>query len=603
MKEERRWIVPDSPTRPPNFQGAVALMFPLSRRERVSIFRSFPKRPSFSLLPIAGLISVGCLVSCMVSPTPVRMEPPPRVERRPYSVSAKTPTPSVLSSQAALLPAASQQIPPVGGPAADALVTTAGAGLLLSPAADSTTQSLADLLYRIVAATEEHEPRLGKRDSDLAQLDAEMKDIRFSVGWEVELVKRETEFDATRHAIRKGTTLGLDGRPRRAYDLRGHYSREEDELIVRLRRSFLGPDHEKYVKIAERQVEKMGIVLEKQAIRRGIHLATIQAVLEILHFQTVLPLIEQQISLAQNEAKILEKFQKAGEALRKDVLAAQKQVVLLEEQRLSYRNLIRQRLAELRQKSGSRDLTVPGTLPSVAALPSPPTSLNEEELTSEVLVSREDYVIAQERLRLGEHMATHLAWYLPRVDFEAAWNDYSDDRRFLDTRRTDEGNQFSTELTLNVPLNLPYRGLKRREQYRAQQTGFLFDMEEMRATVANEILRAHVDWQQAFLRCRATSASLAAALEEERQTRLTVKHMPVEVQGIAEIKEIEAQLRVLEARAACAGAEYTLWNAQARWDYQTGSSPIDEAVGPYAERDRRAAERKGWLQWWTSLIR
>ena len=483
------------------------------------------------------------------------------------------------------------------------LVASSGNSSTASLNARVTSQTLANLLYRIVTATEEHDLRLAELDSRIQQLDAEMKDLRFSVGWEFEVVGREMDIDANRHTVREGETLGLDNRPRRAYDLRGHYDREQDELIARLKRSFLGPDHEKYVRIAERRIEKMNTIIRKQDIRREIHLATLQTVLEILYRQTVLPLLSGEIALAQREVEMLATFRKVGEALRKDQLGAEKQLRALEEQRLIHQNSLALSLNELRQKTGIANLTLPTTLPLVAGSSAPPASFHEADATSRALTDRTDYIVAQMRLRLADQMAAYMAWYWPRVDFEVAWDKFEDRRGFLDQSRNDKGKQFSTELSLNVPLNSPYRSLKRREAFRAAHQGYARQTEQMRDTISNQVLRAYLNWQQAQLHRTAAEAGLAQALEEARQTDLVAQQLPEEIQGIAEVKQIEARMKALDAQMALSDAERELLLAQARWDYQMGDSPIDEAVAPYEESDRRAAEKKGWLTWWTNLMK
>ena len=466
-----------------------------------------------------------------------------------------------------------------------------------------TSQSLAGLLFQIVAATEEHDPHLGELHSEIARLDAEMKDLRFSVGWELEVSRQTLEIDADRHSARKGTTLGLDGRPRRAYDLRGDYDRDQDELIVRLKRSFLGPDHEKYVKIAQRRIEKMGLLIRKQELRREIHLATLQAVFEILYCQTVLPLLDDQIALARREREMLAVFQKAGETLRKDVLEAEKKLRSLEEQRLIHQNSLALSLNELRQKTGIVGLALPTTLPLAASAPPLPVPLDEAKATSQALEDRTEFIVAQLRLRLADQMVTYMAWYWPRVDFEVAWDKFDDRRRFLDQSRDDTGKQFSTELTLNVPLNSPYRSLKRREAFQAARESFARQEEQLRAAISNQLLRAHLNWQQAHLHRAVAEAALAQAAEEARQTELVAQQLPEEIQGIAEVRQVDARLKTLEARLALCAAERDLLLAQARWDYQLGNSPIDEAASPYEQSDRRAAEQKGWLSWLMNLMK
>jgi len=479
----------------------------------------------------------------------------------------------------------------------------------ISLAADLTSRTLADLLCRIVAATEEHDPHLAVLDSNMKQLDAEMKDIRFSVGWELEIVKREMKLDAERRDVRQVSPGAPRATTRNPHYLLGDYDREESDFIIRLTRSFLGPDHEKYVKIGERRLEKMGFVIEKQKVRRDLHMATLRAILSILYYQTVLPLVSEQIAVARQQIEMLTKFQQAGEALRKDVLAAQKQLRTLEAQRLLHQNSLRLALSELREKAGDPKLALPTTVPLVADFSLPPTTFDPQDTPRYALTGRTDYLVADMRVRLADTMATYMAWYWPRVDFEVAWNEYKDHRRFLPDDafekdyRYDKGKGFSTELRLNVPLNLPYRGWKRYESFRAVQERYLKEMDRLRMDIENETLRAYLIWQQAHLHREVARDQLAQAEEEVRETGLLTQQLPDEVQGLAEVKYLDARLKALEARAALCDAEHQLLLAQALWDYQTGNSPIDEAVAPYEEQDRRAAERKVWLTWWTSLTK
>jgi len=455
----------------------------------------------------------------------------------------------------------------------------------------------------MVAATEEHDPRLATLDSTIKQIDADMKEIWASVGWEFEAVKQNFDYDSTRHSLRRGTTLGLDGKPRRAFNLFGDYDRDERDFILRLKRSFLGPDHEVYVKISGRRLEKMDAVIRKQEIRRDIHLATLQAVLEVLYRQTILPLVEEQIALAQREVQLLSAFQKAGEALQKDLLAAQRQLHAFEEQKLIDRHSIRISLNDLRQKTGLPSLALPTTVPLVADSLAPLDNLNEEEATSLALTGRLEYVVAEMRVRQAERMADYMSWYWPRVDFEVAWNKYKDTRRFLDDFRQEKGRIFSTELSVNIPLNLPYRGWLRRESFRATQQRYQNEMEQIRRTIENQTLRSLLDLQQARLHDSVARDDLTHAREEARATELLAERLPEEIQGIAEVGRLEALRKVLDARIALCTAEHQLLLAQARWDYQVGNSPIDEAVTPYENLDLRAAEKKGWLRWWTSLMK
>lgn len=476
-------------------------------------------------------------------------------------------------------------------------------------AGDLTSQTLGAALYRIVTATEENDPRLAEFDSKMKQIDAEMKDLRFSVGWEFEVAKRELEIDADRRDVRRISSQAPRATARRPHYLLGDYDREESDLILRLKRSFLAPDHEKYVKIAERRLDKMGLVIDKQKVRRQLHVATLETLLAVFFCQTALPLVDEQIALARREIELLTMFQKAGEALRKDVLAAQKRLRALEEQRLIHRNSLTLGLNELRLKTGSSSLTLPMTVPVVASASPPPSTFDPQETTSYALSGRTDYLVAQMRARLADQMATYMAWYWPRVDFEVAWNEFRDHRRFITddhwdkNYRYDKGREFGTELTLNVPLNLAYRGWKRHEAFRAVHESYLKQADLMRANIENDALRAYLGWQQAYLHREVARDQLAAALEERREMELVAQQLPEEVQGLAEVKYLEAQTKVLEARVELCDAEYELLLAQARWDYQTGDSPMDEAAAPYEERDRRAAERKVWLTWWTSLMK
>jgi hypothetical protein len=470
-------------------------------------------------------------------------------------------------------------------------------------AAEFTSQTLARLLFQIVAATEDHDPRLAELNSQIAALDAEMKDLRFSVGWEFDVRRQETEYDATRRAVRRPLKPGQTGRPGQPYDVRGDYDRDQDDLILRLRRSFLGPDHEKYVKIAQRRLDKMTLLIKKQEIRREIHLASLQAALDVLYRQTILPVLDQQIALARREIELLAAFQKVGDVLHKDRLEAEKQLRGLEEQRQIHRNSLILSLNELRQKTGLPNLTLPTTLPLVAGSSAPPAAFDPAETTSRALTGRTDYFVAQRRMTLADQMASYMAWYYPRVDVEFGWDKYSDRRRFLNEARDDVGWQFFTELGLNVPLNLPYRGLKRREAFRAVHESYARQMDQMRMTIENQILRTYLDRQQAEVHRAFAASSLAQAAEETRHTELLAQQLPEEIQGIAEVKQLEARIKMLEARVALCNAEHELLRAQARWNYQMGESPIDEAVAPYEEKDRRADEEKGWLKWWTNLIR
>ncbi|MBM3334174.1 TolC family protein [Candidatus Sumerlaeota bacterium] len=464
-----------------------------------------------------------------------------------------------------------------------------------------TSRGVGELIYQIVVATEEHDPRLAAHDSQVRQLEAEIKDLRFSVGWEIEVAGRHVDFDATRHAVREPGQLDLYGRERRPYDLRGPYDREDSELIVRLKRSFLGPDHEKYVKIAERTIDLMDEEIRKQEARRSAHLATIETVSKILYAQAILPVLDERVALVRQQIEILLALQKAGAALRKDLLEADKQLKTLEEQRLIYDNSIRLGLNELRQKTGWPTLTLPAILLVGSTSPAPPRAFNEHEATSQALNNRLDYHIARERVRLANEMAAYMAWYLPRVDFEVGWNDYLERRHFLESRRRESGTQFSAELSLTYQLASPYRSWKRRQAFRARQEGLQREMDQMRATFTNQVLRAHLDWQLACLHHGVTSASLAQALEEARQTDLLAQRLPGEIEGIAEVKQMESKSKATGERIALLEAERDLLLAQARWEYMMGNSPVDEATAIYEERDRRAAQRKSWLSWWTNL--
>ena len=78
--------------------------------------------------------------------------------------------------------------------------------------------------------------------------------------------------------------------------------------------------------------------------------------------------------------------------------------------------------------------------------------------------------------------------------------------------------------------------------------------------------------------------------------------VPEQIQGISRIKQLRAQSDVLDARVELYTASWRLLQAQARWDYVMGDSPIDRATAPYEQQDRRTAEKRNWLLWWMSLI-
>jgi hypothetical protein len=96
---------------------------------------------------------------------------------------------------------------------------------------------------------------------------------------------------------------------------------------------------------------------------------------------------------------------------------------------------------------------------------------------------------------------------------------------------------------------------------------------------------------------------VAGARAAARELAVLVRELPDEVQGNPQLKQIDARLEVLAARAAILQAEYQLLLAQAKWDYLAGSSPIDEAVAPFAAGEREALERKSWIQWLTILTK
>ncbi|MCX8035562.1 MAG: TolC family protein [Candidatus Sumerlaeia bacterium] len=503
---------------------------------------------------------------------------------------------------------------PIVPPAASANPTTASLAVSAHPAAELasdtslqeitfTSQTLGEWLYWIVSATEENDPQLKYYDTELRRIDAEMKEIWASVGWEFEVTRQRSTFDAERHETRAGTTLGLDGRPRRAYDLFGDYDRRDRDLILRLKRSFLGPDHEVYVRICGRRLEKMDAVIQKQQTRRDIHLLILQAVLDILYRRNILPLVAEQIALVQRKTALLEVLQKAGEVLRKDLLAAQKQLRAYEEQQAIHQNAITLALNDLRGRTGLTTLTLPTQFQLAVAPSTLPATLAVPDATSQALQNRLEYLVAQMRVELAEQMTRYMSWYFPRVDFEVAWNKYRETREFLDETRDERGRELTTELTVNIPLGLPYRTWKRRESFRATQEGYALQVARMRRSIENEILRASLDLQQARLHCEVAREALEHALEELRATELVARQLPGEIQGIAALSTLDAQLKVLDARMALTAAEHQLLLAHMQWDYHIGCSPMDEASAGFADADLRAAEKIGWLRWWTSLIK
>ncbi len=560
------------------------------------LFRIFP--PLAKLRCIAAALAACLCASCLTGGGPSRtaraiqrsrppapMPPPP-----PAAVASRAPLESSAPTAAALDAAASA----TARSASDALPAQQTA---------STSQTLAEWLYWIVSATEENDPQLKYYDTELRRIDAEMKEIWASVGWEFEITRQRSTFDAERHETRAGTTLGLDGRPRRAYDLFGDYDRRDRDLILRLKRSFLGPDHEVYVRICGRRLEKMDAVIQKQQTRRDIHLLTLQAVLDIVYRQNILPLVAEQIALAQRKTALVEILQKAGEVLRKDLLAAQKQLRAYEEQRAIHQNAITLALNDLRGRSGLTTLTLPAGIELAAAPSTFPATLAVPDATSQALENRLEYLVAQMRVELAEQMTRYMSWYFPRVDFEVAWNKYRESREFLDETRDERGREFATELTVNIPLGLPYRTWKRRETFRATQEGYALQVARMRRSIENQILRASLNLQQARLHCEVAREDLEHALEELRATELVAQQLPDETQGVAALAALDAQLKVLDARIALAAAEHQLLLAHMQWDYQIGRSPMDEAAAAFADSDLRAAEKIGWLRWWTSLIK
>jgi len=474
---------------------------------------------------------------------------------------------------------------------------------LVSRSQAPTSQSLADLIYRIVTETEKNNADLRELATELEQIDQDIQVLRLSVGWEFEVASRKTVTDGKRRDARKGWTRRTDGKFRSPYNLYGDLDENESDFILRLKRSFLGPDHEKYVKIGLRWLDKMDTVIKKQKLRRDLHLGTFDTVLSILEKRATLPLLDEQIALTRRQLELLRILRKTGDALPKDVLNAEHELQSLEEQRLIDLNAIKIALRELRNKTGDPKLQLPTTFSLAAVRLRPPVEFDEQEMTSYALAGRVDYAIGRKRVEFAKKMANYMSWYWPKLDLEFTWTRFHGHRKWLDEYRRDKGRDFRTELTLNVPLNAPLRGWRRYKSFKAACEGYRIDLEKKRQDIADDVYSAYLQWQQAYLHYKVSQRRLEAAREEARETELVATQLPGEIKGIAEVKRLGAKKDLLEARASLIRAQFQLLAAEAHWDYAVGDSPIEEAFAPYAQRDRRAVEKIGWIRWWTSLFK
>jgi hypothetical protein len=476
-----------------------------------------------------------------------------------------------------------------------------------SPAVAAADAALAEFLYRVVSETEAADPRLAAADAQLRQIDHEINAIGMSNGWEFVIRRRRTETDGFRHDKRLGWTRRLDIDPdtglqrlRNPYDLSGDLLRGEKEFMTSLQRSFLGSDHEKYVDMALRRLDKIDAAIKKQNLRREIHLATLQSILGALHSKMLLHSLDEQLALAKAQVQVLRQYQNVGEALLKDVQAAELQVQTIEQQRQISRNTIEVALFELRSKTGDPTLDLPGTLPLTAGIDPPPT-IDRDAASSYALDGRIDYYLAQMRLRLMDRLVMFGAWYLPKVSLDIWWSRFRSHQQWLDEFRHDMGRERGIEWQVNIPLNLGVRGVERNRAFAAARDAYRLEREQMGRDIQIRVLHALVAWQQAALRRTVARRGLEQALEDQRETELVAEKMPESLKGIGQVEVLDRRLAVAEARAKLYEAEYLLLLAELQWEYVTGDSPIDDAVAPFEERDKQAF-RKSWSQWLMSLM-
>jgi len=530
----------------------------------------------------------------------------PTVEARRIRSEAPPPLPvPVAEVQAVPTDAASSAPAPTGLPSSptDALADPAQAAAL-------TSEAIAGFLYQIILGIEEHNPELLQADKAMEQIENEMRDIRFSEGWEFDIRSRRTEIDATRRDTRAGWTRRLDvdpdtGQPqfRNPYSLFGDLDERESELLVRLQRSFVGPDHERYVGMAVKRLEKIEAAIKKQELRREIHVKTLQSLFGLFHARALLPLIDEQIALLQRQIEILRLYERQAEALPRDILDAQTRLGLAREQRLINADLVRAGLRRLRIQTGDPALALPTTFPLVADPAPPPESVDEDTATSYALGGRLDYHLAGMRVRLADRLVRYGAWYLPEVQFEVFWSRFHGHQKWLDEYRRDEGKGFGTQLGLTIPLNLPVRGYMRRRAFEAARDAYVLERRAIQEEVRLAVPTALNAWRQAWVRRAVAQLAINQALEDLRETDLLVQTLPEQIKGVPPAERIEKELAVLDARADRLEAEYLLLLAAAQWDYLAGDSPIEEAIAPYQARDLRAIERKSWIRWLTNLTK
>lgn len=470
-------------------------------------------------------------------------------------------------------------------------------------AADATSGSLADLIYRIVEATEDHNLRLRKFDADIEFIDREIDHIRTSEGWEFEISDQSRSWTADRLETRGGTTQRLDGTFRKAHRFFGEVSDKYDEFVLRLQRSFGEPDHERFVDAALKRLEKLEKVAAKQEVRRDLHLATIDSVLIALYCQAARPLIEERLVLAKERLRILEAARQAQEALRKDVLSAQRDLHLVEDDLELNKLDCRAALRELNLKTGTT-VSLPAALPLIADGDPPPETYDEEAVTSYALEGRLDYFVADLRLKLADKLKWHLAWHLPKIDFEVWWADFSAHRRYLDEYRKDRnGDEYGTELSVNIPLNIASNSWARHKMFSAARDAIALDHELIRRRITEEVFRTYRDWRKAYHAREISREQIEVARENERALALMVERMPDKIEGIPKVELIDEQVKIVDAKMSLLQAEHDLLRAKVRWDYLLGDSPIDVAAAPFVARDRQTAEKTSWLKWWMSLIK
>ena len=513
--------------------------------------------------------------------------------------------PPVLGSEA--LPAIPDH-PPVepedaGGPAGE----TSPSRPAEPPAPYLTTatveQKLAEVLERIVDATEQNDPRLREVDLEIDRINHEMTDLYFSVGWDLELESRDLEVDATRRETREGRTYRLDGTPRKAHRFYGDLDESLSESTIRLQRQWGHPDHEMYVKIALLRLEKFDAVIQKQELRREVHLVTLGTIVDVVSRQALLPLLDERIRLAREKYARLEQYHKRQEVLRGEVLDARSELEQLQWQRSIHQGRLGLSLSGLRQAADVGLLDALTTLPLAARLDAPPLAFDAQQATSYALERRLDHFLGQWRVNLTNTLAKYMAWYWPTLDFRVWWMDYHGHQDYLDEHRREKGEEFGTQLTLEVPLNLLMRGRARQQAFQAQRDHYVQEQNRLRAGIEQDVREAYLARLQAHADLLNARRRVERAVQEARELRELAARLPQEIQGIPEVRLMESDMEVLDERMLLCLAEHALFRAQATWNYVLGNSPIDTAVEPYLALERRAVEKTKWWQWWTSLIK